>query len=350
MVSMPLVNFVIFQTFGNSMNKKFSDIARDIPKAEFHLHIEGALPLELLAKIDKNFEYEKPRSWRDSFRFKDFSEFDNQLLSIVVPWYNTPERYAEAATTIFAKMSEDNIDYVEISFASGIVQFLKIAGDEIADAIASSAPKSMRVKVFMGVHHDGRPREMERVFEKSFDWKKLDGVDLHGDERVPLEKWTREYWFAMRDSGRHTKAHAGELCGADFVERVVDELGVTQIEHGVRAAESERLMRRLANEKIVLDVCPTSNIKLRVSDSYQTHQMKRLRQFGVLHTLNSDDPLIFGAGLVDEYINLERKIGMSVKECFDVAKRGWLSAKISDSERLEKIKKIEKFEKEILTF
>ncbi len=332
------------------MNKSFSNIAREIPKAEFHLHLEGALPLELLVKIDKNFENNKPRSWLDSFRFKDFPEFDNYLLSMAVPWYNSPERYAEAASLIFSKMSADNIEYAEVSFASGIVQFLKIAGDEIADAIASSAPKSMRVKVFMGIHHDGRPKDMERVFEKSFDWKKLDGVDLHGNEQTPLEKWTSEYWFAMRDSGRFTKAHAGEFCGTDFVERVVDELGVKQIEHGVRATESERLMYRLAQEKIVLDVCPTSNVKLRVSDSYQAHQIKRLREFGVACTLNSDDPLIFGAGLVDEYVNLEKKIGMSAKDCFDTAKQGWLSAKISDVERVEKIKKIEKYENEILTF
>ncbi len=327
---------------------KFSDVIKDLPKAEFHLHIEGALPLELLAKIDKRYIVEKPKSWADDFRFNDFAEFDKTLLGMAMPWYNSPERYAEASAVIFEKMSEDNIKYAEVSFASGIVQFLKIPGDEIADAIASSVPKTMNVKVFMGVHHDGRPRDMERVFMKSFDWRKLDGVDLHGDERTPLEDWTREYWFAMRSAGYHTKAHAGELCGADFVERVVDELGVTQIEHGVRAAENEMLLKRLASEKIVLDVCPTSNVKLRVSKSHKEHQILKLRKFSVSHTLNSDDPLVFGASLIDEYMNLENRMGMSLVDCIDTVKAGWRYAKISESERELRLSEIDEISKNIL--
>ena len=70
------------------------EIVKKLPKAEFHLHIEGALPLNLLAQIDKKFETTTPVSWDNSFRFSDFTHFDTTLLGMVVPFYNSPERYA----------------------------------------------------------------------------------------------------------------------------------------------------------------------------------------------------------------------------------------------------------------
>lgn len=328
--------------------ENFTNTIKAMPKAEFHLHLEGALPLPLLAKIDRTFEESTPSSWDKNFRFSDFTHFDQTLLGMAVPFYNSPERYAEASEVIFAKMFADNIKYAEVSFASGIVQFLKISGDEISEAIAKSVPRGMNVKIFMGIHHDGRPQDMEKVFEDSFGWKYLDGVDLHGDENVRLEDWTAQYWHAMRDSKRHTKAHAGELCGADFVERVIDELGVRQLEHGVRASESEHLLNRIASEKIVLDVCPTSNVKLQVCSSYKTHQLRKLREHNVQCTINSDDPLVFGSDLIGEFENLHKEMDFSQAECLNFILQSWQHAKIADEQKAEFIEQAKEISKNIL--
>lgn len=315
------------------MSQHFESSIIKAPKAEFHLHIEGALPLNLLAKIDSKFEVDTLPTWNNSFRFADFSHFDETLLGMAVPFYNTPERYAEASEVIFKKMLAQNIKYAEVSFASGIVQFLKISGDEISEAIAKSVPQGMTVKIFMGIHHDGRPQDMEKVFEDSFAWKYLDGVDLHGDERVAIEDWTAQYWHAMRDSQHYTKAHAGELCGADFVERIIDELGVKQIEHGVRASENSHLMKRIASENIVLDVCPTSNVKLQVCDSYKTHPLRTLKENNIQCTINSDDPLVFGSDLVSEFNKLHQEMNFSQQECIGFISSSWNHAKIDNIQK-----------------
>ena len=315
------------------MSQLFKSAIMQAPKTEFHLHIEGALPINLLSKIDSKFEASPPSSWDNSFRFTDFTHFDETLLGMAVPFYNTPERYAEASAVIFKKMFAQNIKYAEVSFASGIVQFLKISGDEISEAIAKSVPQGMTVKIFMGIHHDGRPQDMEKVFEDSFKWKYLDGVDLHGDERVPLESWTAQYWHAMRDSHHYTKAHAGELCGADFVERVIDELGVKQIEHGVRASESSHLMKRISSENIVLDVCPTSNVKLRVCNSYKTHPLRTLKDNNIQCTINSDDPLVFGSDLISEFDKLHQEMDFSQPECIEFIRSSWDCAKIDNAQK-----------------
>ena len=330
------------------MHTMLESAIREAPKTEFHLHIEGALPLNLLATIDKKFEVSPPSSWDSSFRFSDFTHFDQTLLGMAVPFYNSPERYAQASEVIFSKMYADNIKYAEVSFASGIVQFLKISGDEISDAIAHSVPRGMDVKIFMGIHHDGRPQDMEKVFDDSFGWKYLDGVDLHGDEKVPLESWTAQYWEAMRDSKRFTKAHAGELCGADFVERIIDELGVRQLEHGVRASENSHLMKRIASENIVLDVCPTSNVKLGVCSSYQSHPLRTLKENKVQCTINSDDPLVFGSDLIGEFNKLHTEMNFTPQECIDFICNSWNYAKIDIERKQNFIKETENILKTII--
>ncbi len=312
-----------------------------IPKAEFHLHIEGAIPFYLLQKLDSEKYKYSPESWKPNYTFKNFEDFDAKLLDTVMPWYNSPERYNLAAKEIFEILQKQNVEYVEVSFASGIVQFLDIAGDEIAEAIAKAVPKNMTVKVFFGIHHNGKPQKMDKIFESALNWKHLDGVDLHGNEALPIEDWTKPYWQAMRNNGKHTKAHAGEFGGADSVRFAVEELGVKQIQHGVRAIEDESLIQDLIKNKIVLDVAPTSNIKLGVYKNFDSHPLKKLLRCGVECTLNTDDPIIFGNTLTDEYINLIDNMGFTLEDAAALAKSGWKHAKVDASVKQNAMLRIE---------
>ena len=304
-------------------NPQLSAALREIPKTETHLHIEGALPFGLLNSLGKNFS--RPDSWNANFRFKSFAEFDKCLLSMACEWYVSPERYQRAAREIFLRMRDENIRYAEVSFASGMIEFLGIAGDEIAEAISKSAPDGLEVRVFMGIHRNGRPPKMERVFEECANWKYLDGLDLHGDETLPLEDWTVSLWRNAAQSGLLAKAHAGELCGAESVRQIVEKLGVRQIEHGVR-----------------FDVCPTSNVKLGVFPDYRSHPMRKLRNARIACTLSSDDPLVFNSTLAGEYDILHEKMGFSAGECFDVAADGWRFADVPQNARDEFLREIER--------
>lgn len=327
------------------MKNEFLNILSVLPKVEMHLHIEGALPFAMLRELDSKKYSEPPKWWNKDFRFEDFEEFDRELLEAVVPWYNSPERYHKASLEIFEDLKDQGVKYAEVSFASGIVEFCGVNGDEISEAIFSAIPKDMKVKIFMGIHRNGRPLHMEKVFQDSLSWKCLDGVDLHGDERLPLENWTAEYWGEIQHKGGYTKAHVGELCGYDEIERVIDTLNVKQIEHGVRAIESPRLLERISRERIFLDVCPTSNVKLKVATSYEAHQLRALRNAGVLCTVNSDDPLMFGSSINDEYNRLIDDMDFSVGECFDIILDGWSVAKVDEFFRNEMVLEVEKIRK-----
>jgi adenosine deaminase len=148
-----------------------------------------------------------------------------------------------------------------------------------------------------------------------------------------LEPWTRDLWGRARSAGKATKAHAGEFGGPESVRQVLDELGVRRIEHGVRAIEDPALLVRLRDEGIALDVCPISNVKLRVVESFAAHPLRALLDAGVLCTVSSDDPISFGNSLTDEYVSLATHMGFSRSDLARIALNGFRVA-LCDSETL----------------
>lgn len=124
---------------------------------------------------------------------------------------------------------------------------------------------------------------------------------LAGDEaRFPPGPFAEAFALA-RAEGLIAAPHAGELAGPAGVRAAVDVLGARRIAHGVRAEEDPALLSRLAAEGVVLDLCPTSNVALGVVPSLRAHPLPLLLRAGVRCTLNADDPLLFGPGLLQEY-------------------------------------------------
>jgi adenosine deaminase len=110
------------------------------------------------------------------------------------------------------------------------------------------------------------------------------------------------------------KAHAGEYCDADFVRRSVEVLHLDEVQHGIHAAESDSVMRWLADHKIRLNVCPTSNIRLGRVVEMSAHPIRQLYDAGVHVTVNSDDILVFNKTVSEEYLNLYEAGVMTVDE------------------------------------
>jgi adenosine deaminase len=127
------------------------------------------------------------------------------------------------------------------------------------------------------------------------------GFGLSNDEAIgPLERFADAFAVA-REAGLLCTPHAGELAGADQVAFALDELQAERIEHGVRAVEDAELVARLAAAGTCLDVCLTSNVMLSVVDDIADHPLPQLLDAGVRCTLNTDDSLLFGPGLLAEY-------------------------------------------------
>jgi adenosine deaminase len=296
---------------------------RALPKTETHLHLEGALPWDLLRTLDPDRHRTPPSAWRDDYRFPSFARFDEELLRYAFAWFTSPERYYEAAKAVFARHLEQNVRYVECSFASGVLEFGGVDGEAVSEAIHSAVPTGITLRIFMGIHRNGWTDRSRPFLERCLEWKRLDGIDLHGYERIPLEAWTAEFWSQAREAGKHTKAHAGEFSGPESVREVLDTLHVQRIEHGVRSIEDPALVERLARGKIALDLCPISNLKLGVVPSLREHPIRSLIDAGVVCTVSTDDPIIFGNTLTQEYAVLASELGFSKRELAQVALNGF---------------------------
>lgn len=131
-------------------------------------------------------------------------------------------------------------------------------------------------------------------------------LDIFGDE-FAVPGFKRVFRMAQK-KGLLLKAHVGEFGTADLVQRAVEELELEldQVQHGIATAHSPRIMHWLADHHIQLNVCPTSNVLLsRVAD-YSSHPIRKLYDYGVNVTVNSDDMIIFDQGVTDEFFNLYR--------------------------------------------
>jgi adenosine deaminase len=303
-----------------------------LPKTETHLHFEGALPLELLQRVRPEFK-RPPASWAADFKFRDFAHFEKELLDMAFSWFTSTERYHEAAKIIFARQVAQNIKYVETSFASGVIEFLGLDGREVLAAIRTAVPAGLEVRVFLGIHHNGAGPEMMPVLKKALGWPDLAGIDLHGTESFPLESWTADYWAAARRAGKYTKAHAGELMGADFVRRVLAELQPHRLEHGVRSIEDPGVVAEIKRRGIALDVCPISNHKLMPGVTLASHPIRQLFDEGVKVTVSTDDPISFGNTLADEYAALAGQRGFTRKELAQLARNGFEVALMPEAQK-----------------
>lgn len=321
--------------------KDLTDFIQALPKTETHLHIEGALPFELLQKVRPEFK-QPPASWARDFKFRDFVHFEEELLAMAFSWYTSPERYHEAAKIIFAGHLRQNVRYVETSFASGVVEFLGLDGQEVLAAIRAAVPAGLEVRVFFGVHHNGAGPRMMPVLEQALGWRDLAGIDLHGTESFPIESWTAPYWAAARKAGKKTKAHAGEFMGAAFVRRILDELQPDRIEHGVRAAEDPGLLAEIKRRGVALDVCPISNHKLMPGVTLETHPIRALFDAGVTVTVSTDDPISFGNTITDEYVALTERRGFSRKELARLVRNGWQVADVPAATRTAMLAEIDR--------
>lgn len=306
---------------------------KSIPKTETHLHIEGALPWELLLQMDPSRFGEFPESWTEDFRFRSFAAFEKQLLDMAFAWYTSPERYHEAAKLIFKRHLDLNVRYVETSFASGVIEFLGLDGEAVLEGILAAVPAGLEVRVFLGIHHNGYNPLTSSVIDSACRWEGLAGFDLHGDETLTLEPWTKDLWRRAREAGKYNKAHAGELLGAEFVRQVVEELQPQRIEHGVRAAENPDVVALLRDRNIALDVCPLSNLKLRVCSDMASHPLPELEAGGVRCTLSTDDPLVFGNSIVDEYLAVATHLGYGRADLLRLAENGWSVALVDNDLR-----------------
>jgi adenosine deaminase len=289
---------------------------RDVPKAELHVHLEGSIqPETLLALAGRNGVELPVRSvdeMQQWFKYRDFNHFI-QIYFAISSCLKTGDDYELIAYEFGASMARQHIRYAEVTFSPSTHAFA--LGVPFETYFAGLTRGRMRAQADFGVEMRWifdivRNIEDESRNSRLADYTtsvaiegKYDGVvalGLGGAEvGYPPERFER--WFERaRGAGLHCIPHAGETAGPASVWGALKALGAERLGHGVRSIEDPTLVSYLAEQRIPLEVCPTSEIRLGVYASLADHPLPHLYAAGIPITINSDDPPLFNTTLNDE--------------------------------------------------
>jgi adenosine deaminase len=315
---------------------------QSLPKTETHLHVEGALPYELLTAWHLGQFPIDPPFRRPDYRYASFPDFERILLENALPWFTSAQRYHEAAKVMFAKHVAQNVRYVETSFHLPVTQFIEVPGQEIIAAIRAAVPAELEVRIFAGMLRSDIIGGLRPIIDQLHTWEGLAGVDLHGFEQMPTERDTALVWERLSESGKITKCHAGEFDGPERVREAIEVLGVRRVQHGVRAIEDAAVVALAHDHGVTFDVCPISNVRLKVVESMAAHPLRALMAAGVRCTISTDDPLCFANSVSDEYAALATELNFTRAELGQVARNGWEVADVPKLTRSAMIAEIDR--------
>ena len=289
-----------------------------LPKVELHLHLEGAIPIpalwELVQKYGGDPSLPDLTALRERFVFRDFPHFIETWV-----WKNGFLREYEDFTFFSAAVAGDlaaqNVRYAEVFYSPGDFARFGLTPQGLTEAIRRGLDRVPAVEIALvaDLVRDFGPQRGAAVLEQVAEVKALGviGIGIGGSEQShPPEPFAAVYARA-RQLGFHTSAHAGEAAGAGSIRGAVEVLGAERIGHATRLEEDPALLARLVELQVPLKMCPISNVRTGVVTAIEAHPIRRYFEAGLLVTVNSDDPMMFGNSLAGEYRLLAERLGFT---------------------------------------
>jgi adenosine deaminase len=289
-----------------------------VPKAELHCHIEGAAAPDLVVKQAQKYGADVSAFIKDgAFVWDDFTSFLSAY-DQAADLFRTEEDYARLSEHYLTSLARDGAIYAEFFTSPDHARRAGLSPEAYTQGLAQGMERAKAKTgiesrmIVTGVRHFGvEAVEAAARFAAKLDHPLVTGFGMAGDERSgDVEDFVRAFEVA-REAGLGITVHAGEFGGWESVRAALDHLRPSRIGHGVRAVENADLVKRIADEGVVLECCPGSNIALKVFDGFGSHPFARLRQAGCKVTLNSDDPPYFWTSLKREYDIARDHFGLS---------------------------------------
>lgn len=291
---------------------------QSLPKIELHLHLEGAAPPDLIRRLAKQKSVDIAGVFDEQghYTFDDFPHF-LQVYEAATSVLKRPEDYARLTTAVLEESAAQGVIYTEAFLSPDFCGGGDLAAwreylhaiREAAEAAETAHGITMR-GIVTCIRHFGpyTSRQIARcAAETAGDW--ITGFGMGGNETMGKQGDFAWSFDCAREAGLRLTTHAGEFAGPDSVRHALDDLRVTRIGHGVRAAEDPALMERLAESGTVLEVCPGSNIALGLYPGLRAHPIAKLREAGVKVTVSTDDPPFFRTTMTREFQGLEKAFG-----------------------------------------
>lgn len=334
------------------MSVNLDDFIAGLPKAELHLHLEGSLePKQMFEFATRNnikIPFESVELVKQAYQFSNLQDFlDIYYMGMNV--LQTEQDFYDLTEAYLRKVAAENTRHVEVFFdpqghtERGVSFKTAITG--IHDALTQVGGElGVSFKLIMCfLRHLDEASAINTLKEAEPFRYLLEGVGLDSSELSnPPNKFERVFKLA-KEQGYKLVAHAGEEGPVEYIYESLDLLNVDRIDHGNSCVNDDKLMARIAKEKIALTVCPLSNLKLCGVTDMAAHPIKKMLDNNIVATVNSDDPSYFGGYMNDNYQSIAHALNLSIAELTLLAKNSFTGSFLPQVEIDKHIAEIDKY-------
>lgn len=329
------------------------DWIRKLPKAELHLHLEGTVSPETLAEISQR-NRTHPLTLAEAralYQYKDFSGF---LLAFKAITENlqTSDDYELITYRMIQALAAQGVVHAEVYVSVGVVYYWKrIEFEPLFEGMERGRLRGQHdfgisvLWIFDAVRHFGL-EEAARVFHKAAEMQQrhssIAGIGIGGDERRMGAAPFKYLYAKARSAGLHLTAHAGETTGPEEIWSALN-IGAERIGHALSARLDEDLIDVLAQKQVPLEICITSNVRTACCRSLSDHPAREYFDEGLMITLNSDDPTLFGSGICGEFFLVHRRFGFTLEHLRELAGNSVEASFLPPPRKLQLLNQIEQY-------
>ncbi|HTJ24000.1 MAG TPA: adenosine deaminase [Gemmatimonadaceae bacterium] len=323
-----------------------SELLRRLPKAELHCHLDGSVRPETLLELAREYRQPVPRddaeALREYMRVDDARSLEDYLsrFDVTLGVMQTGAALERIAYELSIDAARDGVRYLEVRYAPVLNTRHGLSLGEAVEAPLRGLERAEREGgttarvIVCGLRHLTPEATLELArLAVAYRHRGVVGFDLAGGElgnpasvHAPAFAYAREHDLACT-------CHAGEGADASYVREAVHVCGAHRIGHATRLYEDESLMQYVNDRRIALEICLTSNVQTRAVESYQEHPLRRYFDRGMNVVLNTDNRLMSGTTLTDEYLHAASGLGFTFDELAEIALNGFSSAFLPWEER-----------------
>ncbi|MBO6724809.1 MAG: adenosine deaminase [Rhizobiaceae bacterium] len=319
-----------------------------VAMAELHCHIEGAAAPELVEQQARKYGADTSRFIQNgAFVWEDFTTF-LAAYDFSADLFRDEDDYALLAEHYLTSIARDGAIYSEFFTSPDHARRAGLSPETYTNALGEGMRRAKEASgiesrmIVTGVRHFGvESVEDAARFAVNCGHPLVTGYGMAGEERFGNHADYVRAFDIAREAGLGITVHAGELAGWESVRDALDNIRPSRIGHGVRAIENPDLVKRIADEGVVLEVCPVSNIELKVFPDFGAHPFPALREAGCKVTLNSDDPPYFHTSLKKEYEVAAEYFGMADDDLTEATRTALAAAYVDEDTRARLMAKLE---------
>jgi len=293
-----------------------------LPKAELHLHLEGAVEPPTLVELSLRQDAAPLdlAAVEHLYSYTDFPGFLEAFAAVTQRLRDAAD-YELITYRLMERLRTEGVVHAEVYVSVGICLRREQDFDALFEGMERGRNRGLEdfgvslLWIFDFVRQWG-PEAAEHVVEKAIQFRgsNVVGIGMGGDERQAAPELFHEVYQRAAAHGLRLTAHAGEAAGPESVLGALDALGAERIGHGLNAWHDPELVARLARDQVPLEICVTSNLRTGCLRSLSRHPLRKYFDAGVLVTLNSDDPAMFRTSLAREYQLAQEAFGFTDAE------------------------------------